>query len=158
MSYAVKQKSESTEGGNEAAAQQQQQHALMTFQRHCPWTLIYIMEAHAADGWRMGQPKDVNQHKSMEDRYREAKAFREELAWELPMVVDSWSTPCGNPAHGFRCGSPNFERLYGSWPTRVYILDNKGKIVHKGMPRKAEVDMETLVINLQAAMMRTQEC
>jgi len=124
-----------------------------------PWSLIYIMEAHAADTWRMGQPRDVNQHTCMEDRFREAKQFRTDLSFnKIPMFVDEWCTPCGNPAHGVRCGSPCFERLYGAWPTRVFIFDQNGRMIMKGMPNKAEVDMEQLAQRLQQEFAMPQNC
>lgn len=83
---------------------------------------IYIKEAHPTDEWRMESNDDqgicYTQPRSTEDRLAIAADFVERFHYRIPMLVD----PMDNPAN---------ER-YAAWPERLYVIDEKGRIVYKG--------------------------
>ena len=112
---------------------------------------MYIQEAHAVDEWRMGQPLDIEQHKSIEDRHRAMLMTKRELNLKLPIFVDAVTHGCGRPEHYNRCSRPNFERLYAAWPLRMCVLDSNGVVLHKGV---ATEDIETMFGAVRAAIER----
>lgn len=106
-------------------------------ERRVPWIVVYIREAHAVDEWTMGQPSDIAQHKTLEDRRLAAIQTQREIVdpvaasynVTMHMVIDAVTTGCGKKEHYGRCGYPCFERLYHAWPLVLYVMDSKG-IVH----------------------------
>ena len=105
----------------------------------------YILEAHADDAWKMGQPAAISDHKSLEDRRAACKFMCDELDVRLPCVLDKVTNGCGNPAHGARCGRPNLERLYGGWPLRFLLFcPVTGTLLHKGMPKGDSMDFDDI--------------
>lgn len=102
------------------------------------FVLVYIQEAHAYDEWRMGQPRDICQHKCLQDRQAAFGIAMEDLpelheaikAGVIDCYLDSMSFPCGNPAHGSRCGlQRNFERVYGAWPLRYLLFEKQQQVL-----------------------------
>jgi hypothetical protein len=58
------------------------------------------------------QPRSTTQRATI------ARDFIKRFGWTLPVLVD----PIENPANA----------IYAGWPERLYIIDESGKIVHKG--------------------------
>ncbi len=119
--------------------------------RAAAWTgaarfaLAYILEAHADDAWRMGQPTAIPNHTTMEERQAACKFMCDELNVRLPCILDKVTEGCGNPAHGARCGKPNLERLYGGWPLRFLVFcPVTGTLLHKGMPKGDSMDFDDI--------------
>lgn len=79
----------------------------------------------------MGQPRDIAQHRTVSDRIAACRDTIRDLSITLPVLVDSVTVGCGKPEHGNRCGAPNFERLYCSWPLRFYILGHDARVLRK---------------------------
>jgi len=83
---------------------------------------VYIKEAHPTDEWQMtaNEKEDVcyPQPRSSAQRAAIARDFVKRFGWTLPVLVD----PIANPAN----------ELYAGWPERLYILDEQGRIAHKG--------------------------
>jgi hypothetical protein len=101
-------------------------------QRRVRYLIVYVDEAHAADRWRMEQPKDIRQPLTLKDRADICNMMSNELGLVAPTFLDAISQPCGRPEHYGRCGSANFERLYAAWPLRRMIVDRDGTILHRG--------------------------
>jgi len=82
--------------------------------------LVYIEEAHAADGWAVAESgHQINTHRSLEDRL--AAATRLANAITLPsnmtLVVDTMSD--------------ELNRAYGALPERMYVIHD-GLVVYQG--------------------------
>jgi len=108
------------------------------------WLIVYIQEAHASDEWTFGQPKDIPQHKTIEERAVACREMIKELGCRIPSLVDQVAPGCNNPAHGKRCGGKCFERIYGVWPLRFYVFAPDGTILLKGMPSGDSYDFDDI--------------
>jgi glutathione peroxidase-family protein len=86
------------------------------------WLLVYIREAHPADGWQVNanvnEGIEINQPKTMEERVAAARKCYENLGLTFPAVIDNMDD--------------KVEKTYAAWPDRLYIVDKKGKIAYKG--------------------------
>jgi hypothetical protein len=81
---------------------------------------IYIAEAHARDQWPAGKTIScLDQPTKLEERLENARQFKKNYNFEMPMLVDSMDN--------------TFHTTYGSWPFRFYII-NDGKLVLKAEP------------------------
>jgi hypothetical protein len=81
---------------------------------------IYIAEAHARDQWPVGKIIScVDQPTTLDERLHNARQFKIQFNFEMPMLVDSMEN--------------NFHTTYGSWPFRFYII-YEGKLVLKAEP------------------------
>jgi hypothetical protein len=108
------------------------------WQHKARFAIVYIVEAHADDGWRMGQPKSFKNAATVAERAAACRATRDEFNIRIPFVVDDVTFGCGDPAHGERCGGRNYERVYGAWPLRFYAYGGGAQgplILLKGMPK-----------------------
>lgn len=87
--------------------------------------MVYIMEAHASDGWPMpssrfqpqGQVVDIPNHTSVEDRMKAAKSLVEDMNVQGEVFIDSMEN--------------TFNSEYGAWPTMFYIIKD-GRLVFIG--------------------------
>jgi Iodothyronine deiodinase len=83
--------------------------------------LVYIQEAHAADGWQMevnekekvvyDYPKDYDERLSLAD------TCSTKLGIEFPALVDTIDNKT--------------EVAYTAWPDRLYLIDSSGQIAFK---------------------------
>jgi len=80
---------------------------------------VYIAEAHAVDEWPLGKIVCLKQPKTMEERLRVAREFKEKYDLRLPLLVDKMDN--------------NFDAKYASWPERFYVIEN-GRMELIGMP------------------------
>jgi hypothetical protein len=81
---------------------------------------IYIAEAHARDQWPAGKIIScLDQPKTLDQRLENARQFKKNFNFEMPMLVDSMDN--------------SFHTTYGSWPFRFYVIYN-GKLVLKAEP------------------------
>ncbi|MEQ9406223.1 MAG: deiodinase family protein [Fuerstiella sp.] len=83
--------------------------------------LIYVREAHPADGWWMNSNKragiDVSQPTSDSARKQVAQLCQSHLGLEIPFLVDSVNDEVG--------------AAYSGMPNRLYLIDRTGRIVFK---------------------------
>lgn len=80
--------------------------------------LIYIREAHAADGSRPVQyakEKGINQHTNYEERCTTAQLLIDDKKLTMPFLIDSMDN------------QTNLD--YSAQPDRVFVVDKDGKIV-----------------------------
>ena len=81
---------------------------------------IYIAEAHARDQWPAGKIiSSRDQPTSLEQRLENARQFKKNFHFQMPMLVDSMDN--------------TFHRTYGAWPFRFYVI-YEGKLVLKPEP------------------------
>lgn len=86
--------------------------------------MVYIREAHAADGKRpiKNDPvsNDTKEPKDYDDRLENASTCVEDLGIELPCLIDDMK----NGTDG----------AYSGWPDRLFVVDVEGKIAFRGEP------------------------
>ena len=106
------------------------------------WLLIYIQEAHPADGNQsMSNVEEgikVNQPKTMEERIAVAKTCVEKMNLTIIPVIDGMDNKVG--------------MVYDAGPDRLYIVDKEGKIAYKGekgpggfRPLEMEITLKKLI-------------
>ena len=85
---------------------------------------VYIKEAHTEDEWQMDSNVEQNicypQPKTTAQRLRIANDFTKRFHFPIPLLVD----PIENRANA----------TYAGWPERIYILDERRRIIYKGEP------------------------
>lgn len=80
------------------------------FKDQVEFLAVYISEAHAKNEWKLGDLVNINQHETLEDRIAAAKAFVNDMQYQIPVVVDSMSNA--------------FDKVYAVWPDRFFIIEN----------------------------------
>lgn len=82
---------------------------------------VYVREAHPIDGWRMSSNDEVEiaiaQPKTFEERLGVANTCHAKLKMGIPLVVDELDDRVGH--------------AYSGMPSRLYIIDQSGKIAFK---------------------------
>jgi len=77
------------------------------YKQHLDFLLVYINEAHASDGWRLGNFVDIPNHKCIEDRKKAANMLINKFGLRLPVVLDTMTN--------------EFDKAFAVWPERYYI-------------------------------------
>jgi hypothetical protein len=114
--------------------------------------VVYIREAHPADGWRMAHNDQLgvtfDQPKTQEARNLVASSCCQSLRFSMPLLVDTIDD--------------QVNRAYSGFPDRLYLLDREGRVVYKGgrgpyhyNPR--ELEQSLLLLFLEEALARTTE-
>ena len=84
--------------------------------------LIYIREAHPADGWQLpANTKDgivFKEPRNLFERKSIAETTCKKLNLSLPTVIDDMDNTVDN--------------RYAGWPERMFIVDAQGKIAYAG--------------------------
>ncbi len=85
------------------------------------FVMVYVREAHPTDGWSMDSNDRVGvslpQPRTYEERVAVAQTCGQRLDLGFPMVVDSMSDEVG--------------ARYSGMPSRLYLIDQEGKIAYK---------------------------
>lgn len=83
---------------------------------------VYVREAHPTDEWQMkSNVKDdvcYAQPKTLQQRVAIAQDFTKRFQYPLPFGIDDMSNAANN--------------AYAAWPERLYIIDERGRIVYRG--------------------------
>jgi len=91
------------------------------FQSAVNFFTVYIMEAHASDGWKLEQNDELGicymQPKTLGARIKVANQFIKDFNVASPIYIDSIENQTMN--------------AYGSHPERLYVIHNS-KIVYRG--------------------------
>ena len=82
--------------------------------------VVYILEAHASDSWRLAKNVSVTSPRSVEERGDIASSCVRKLGIEFPAVVDNFDN--------------STETAYTGWPDRLYLIDRDGRIAYKSKP------------------------
>jgi hypothetical protein len=77
--------------------------------------MVYVREAHPADGWSMGV--DIKQPTTFEQRVSVAEQFCKKVTPSLPVLVDEINDPAGH--------------AYSGMPSRLYVIDTQGLVSYK---------------------------
>ncbi|CAF1391172.1 unnamed protein product [Rotaria sordida] len=102
-------------------------------------------ETHAQDEWPIcsarwsptQMPIKYNQTHTIEERLAVAKDFIRDFNLQMSIVIDK---PEGNL----------FEKLYSSWPVRIYVIDKDYRLTYKAQPNESMLELNELVEHLQS--------
>jgi len=75
---------------------------------HWSFLMVYIAEAHAEDGWRLGNHVHINNHTCAADRSAAADMMKKKFGFNAPMLMDTMEN--------------KFDDLYAVWPERYYVI------------------------------------
>jgi hypothetical protein len=91
------------------------------YKDHAAFYIVYIVEAHPSDGWRMksNDKKGIvyKQPKTFEERLAVARPCLKALNIKVPFLIDDMKN--------------STEKAYSAWPTRIYVINKEGKVVMK---------------------------
>lgn len=82
--------------------------------------MVYILEAHASDSWRLAKNVSVATPSTFEERDDVASTCVRTLGIEIPAVVDG--------------PDDSTETAYTGWPDRLYLVDREGRVAYKSDP------------------------
>ena len=86
--------------------------------------IVYILEAHPEDGWRVPgnsrQGIKVFKAKTYEERVKTAGSCMKGLKMSIPCLVDDMKNTA--------------QKAYAGWPDRLYVIDKEGKVAFRGGP------------------------
>jgi hypothetical protein len=89
--------------------------------------IIYILEAHPEDGWKIPVNEKegirVSQPKTYEERVKVAGECIKDLKLTIPCLVDDLQNTA--------------QKAYAGWPDRCYVIDSDGKVAYQGAPGPA---------------------
>jgi len=123
-----------------------------TYQNRIQFLAIYIREAHPKDGWWLGggvtglalklsgtkAAFDVYNPKTMNERRQVAQRCKMALDFDMPILVDDIEDPVN--------------KTYAALPTRMYLVDEDGRIVYAGdlgpfgfKPQELKIAIEQLL-------------
>ncbi len=79
--------------------------------------IVYINEAHAADGWRpvgYAKEKGITEHKNYGDRCMVAEMMMKEEKVTIPCIIDKVDN--------------GVNEAYSAWPTRLFVIRKDGRL------------------------------
>lgn len=94
--------------------------------------MIYVREAHPTDKWSLAETKfmtvlgelfnsyvryDIVEPSTIDERRQVAAACKKQLLEGVPVYVDNMEN--------------TIERQFVSWPTRIYFLDEDGRVLYE---------------------------
>lgn len=78
---------------------------------------VYIEEAHPTDGWAFSNNREINTHRTIQDRIQAAKMLLEDHSTSFPVVCDTMKEEAN--------------MAYGGLYERLFIIKD-GKIAYEG--------------------------
>jgi len=85
------------------------------FKNQIDFVCVYIAEAHANDGWRLGNHVDIPDHKTFDERVSASDIIIEKYGFQVPIIYDTMEN----------C----FDNAFAVWPERYYLIKS-GKVEH----------------------------
>lgn len=92
---------------------------LHDFQDVAVFAAVYIVEAHAADEWPVGDRLQIKQPITDAERCSVAGAFVKQYELRMPMLVDTIEN--------------SFSQAYAAWPIRFFLIQN-GSMTYIAQP------------------------
>jgi len=80
--------------------------------------LVYLREAHPADGWTMSDWSTIKDPTSQDERNKVAVECCQALNFEFTTLVDTMDDRTAI--------------LWAAWPERIFVIDVDGKVVYAG--------------------------
>ncbi|CAF0719577.1 unnamed protein product [Rotaria sp. Silwood1] len=117
------------------------------YYKYINFRFIYILEAHAQDEWPIcsarwsptEMPIQYNQTHTIEERLAVAKDFIRDFSFQMSIVIDK-------PEDNL------FEKLYSSWPVRIYVIDKDYRLTYIAQPSESMLELNELIEHLQLIM------
>ncbi len=82
-------------------------------------------------------PIKYNQTHTIEERLAVTKDFIRDFDFQIPVVIDK-------PEENL------FEKLYASWPIRIYVIDKDHRLTYKAQPSETMLELKELTEHLQS--------
>ncbi len=92
----------------------------MDYQERVEFLVIYIREAHPADGWHLGKGQDIHDPRTIEERRAVAEECEAAMACGIKTYIDEMDDAVMT--------------AYVAWPERLYLVDEEGKIEYASGP------------------------
>ena len=105
--------------------------------------IVYIKEAHPADGWAMRvnpRLKYIKDPTTIFERFQVANTCVTDLKVSIPCLIDDMENTAA--------------RAYKGWPDRLYIVGKDGKIAYQGGPGPAGFEPSDMEVALKAELGR----
>ncbi len=81
--------------------------------------MVYVREAHAADGWQMGGwDNGVKDPKTLAERQKVGARCKSELKFKFPALADHMDD--------------RVAVRWAAWPERLFVVSKAGKVVYAG--------------------------
>lgn len=100
--------------------------------------MVYIREAHAADGRRPDRRMGVNEPTTFSERLDVAKTCQSDLGLKLPMLIDDMKN--------------STDKAYTAMPDRLFLVDTQRLVAYRGgrgprgfKPQELEAAIKTLL-------------
>jgi hypothetical protein len=90
------------------------------YKEQAAFYVVYILEAHASDSWKLAGNVSVATPHSFEERGDVASSCVRKLGIEIPALVDNFDNAA--------------ESAYTSWPDRLYLIGRDGRVAYKSKP------------------------
>jgi hypothetical protein len=90
------------------------------YKEQAAFYVVYILEAHASDSWKLAGNVSVTTPRSFEERGEVASSCIRKLGIEIPALVDNLDNAA--------------ESAYTGWPDRLYLIGRDGRVVYKSKP------------------------
>lgn len=94
-----------------------------TYREVADFRLIYIREAHAADGARpveYAKELGIKEHRTLEDRCATAQSLLKNNALTIPCLIDNMQD--------------QVNQAYSAWPDRVFVIRTDGRLAIVARP------------------------
>lgn len=82
--------------------------------------MVYILEAHASDAWKLAGNVAISTPRTFDERGDVASSCVRKLGIELPALIDNFDN--------------STEVAYTAWPDRLYLIGRDGRIAYKSKP------------------------
>jgi hypothetical protein len=82
--------------------------------------VVYILEAHASDAWKLAGNVAISTPRTFDERGDVASSCVRKLGIELPALIDNFDN--------------STEVAYTAWPDRLYLIGRDGRIAYKSKP------------------------
>ncbi len=87
-------------------------------------------------------PIKYNQTHTIEERLTVTKDFIRDFDFQIPVVIDK-------PEENL------FEKLYASWPIRIYVIDKDYRVTYKAQPSETMLELKELTEHLKSIIRST---
>lgn len=113
--------------------------------------IVYILEAHPSDVWQTeNNIKDkivLTSPKDSEERTEIAGTCVRKLGIKFPAVIDGFEN--------------STEKAYTGWPERIYLIDQRNRVLYKSKPgpfgfKPAELEQALRQLTSQAAKLKVE--
>jgi hypothetical protein len=117
-------------------------HMYERFGEEAEFFMVYVQEAHPIGGSILQENMNwgirIPEHETLEDRRRAAATCAKAMNFKMPILLDNMDD--------------TLTTEYSAWPTRVYLVDEDGRIAYKGDSSPVGLDLTGILHTLDGAL------